>query len=103
MIVFTGSLDSADELVQFLRRELPNLRHLRKLIISSEKTVILDVNNDTLEFPGLTYGNPNLDRVLQELGVIFNPQTLHNANATSDGIKEYRLSARWTWGHDRVM
>ncbi len=103
MIVYDGSCDDVPGMIQFLRRELPHLRHLRKLLISREKTAIYDVNNDTLEFPGLTYGNPNLDRVLQELGVIFNPQTLHNPNATADGVKEYRLSAVWTWGHDRVM
>ena len=103
MILYSGPVDEADTLVQFVRRELPNLRHLRKLVISRDKTVICDVNGDTMEFPGLTYGNPVLERLLQELGVVFTPQTLHNPDATPGGVKEYRLSARWTWGHDRVM
>jgi hypothetical protein len=38
-----------------------------------------------------------------ELGVVFTPRNLHNPNATPSGRKEYTLSARWTWGHDRVM
>ena len=103
MIVYSGSLDDTDGLVQFLRRELPNLRHLRKLIITRDKTVLLDVNRDTMEFPCLTYGHPSLERLLEELGVVFTREILHNPDATPDGVKEFRLSARWTWGHDRVM
>ena len=90
-------------MIQFFRREAPNLRHLSKLIITPQKTAILDVNRDSMEFPGLTYGNKALERLLEELGVIFTPENLHNPDATPDGKKEYRLSARWTWGHDRVM
>jgi len=103
MIVYTGSLEDSGELIQFFRRESANLRILRRLIVSREKTVVRDVNGDGLEFPGLTYGSATLEELLRELGVIFSPQTLHNPNATPDGVKEFRLSARWTWGHERVM
>jgi hypothetical protein len=102
-IVYRGPLDNAAEVIQFFRREALNLRSLNKLIITTGKTVILDVNRDSIEFPGLTYGNPALERLLEELGVVFTPATLHNPEATPNGVKEYRLSARWTWGHDRVM
>src|SRR6059036_657967 len=98
MIVYPGPVDDDRELIQFFRRESPKLRALKKLIISREKTVVLDVNGDGVEFPSLTYGNVTLERLLQELGVIYTPQTLHNLNATPSGVKEYRLSARWTWG-----
>jgi hypothetical protein len=103
MIVYTGSLDDSHELIQFYRREAAKLREMRRLIVSREKTVVRDVNGDGLEFPGLTYGSANLEELLRELGVIFSPQSLHNPNATPDGVKEFRLSARWTWGHERVM
>jgi hypothetical protein len=56
-----------------------------------------------MEFPGLTYGNPVLEDLLRELGVIFTPHTLHNPDATRDRMKEFRLSARAPWGHERVM
>jgi len=103
MIVYTGSLEDPSELSQFVRRESANLRSLRKLIISREKTVVRDVNGDTMEFPGLTYGSKLLETLLEELGVIFTPQTLHNPDATAGGVKEFRLSARFPWGHERVM
>jgi hypothetical protein len=103
MILYPGPADDADQVIQFVRRELPGLRHLRKLVITREKTAIYDVNGDIMEFPGLTYGNPVLERLLEELGVVFTPQVLHNPEATPSGVKEFRLSARWTWGHDRVM
>src|SRR5438045_71011 len=103
MIVYTGSLEDSHELIQFFRREAANLRILRKLVISRDKTVVWDVNKDGIEFPGLTYGCKSLEPLLQELGVIFTPQALHNPNSTPDGIKEFSLSARFPWGHERVM
>ena len=103
MAVYTGSLDDYQELVRFFRREAANLRILRKLIVSPDKTVVRDVNGDGIEFPGLTYGSPALEELLREVGVIFTPETLHNPAATPGGVKEFRLSARHPWGHDRVM
>ena len=103
MVVYTGSLEDSHELIQFFRREAAKLRDMRRLVVSREKTVVRDVNGDGLEFPGLTYGSAVLEELLRELGVIFSPQNLHNPNATPDGVKEFRLSARWTWGHERVM
>ena len=103
MVVYTGPVEDSHELIQFFRREAAQLRALRKLIISREKTVVKDVNGDGLEFPGLTYGCPSLEELLRELGVIFTPEKLHDPNATPGGVKEFPLSARWTWGHDRVM
>jgi hypothetical protein len=103
MIVYTGSVEESSELIQFFRREVGKLKALRKLVVNAEKTVIWDVNKDGMEFPGLTYGSANLEELLRELGIVFNKQTLHNPKATPSGIKEFDISAKWTWGHDRVM
>ena len=103
MSVYPGPVDDAREVIQFLRKEADKLRALRKIVISPEKTVILDVNSDSLEFPGLTYGSPSLEELLRELGVIFTPARLHDPKATASGIKEFLITAKWTWGHDRVL
>ena len=103
MIVYTGSIDDASDVIQFFRREVDKLKALRRLVVNSEKTVVLDVNKDGMEFPGMTYGCASLEELLRELGIIFNKQTLHNPKATPSGIKEFDISAKWTWGHDRVM
>ena len=103
MIVYAGSVDDSRELIQFFRREVDNLRALKKVVITLEKTVVKDVNGDEIEFPGLTYGCAALDELLRDLGVVFSPVVLHNPNATAGGVKEFILSARWTWGHDRVL
>ena len=103
MIVYNGSLEDSKELIQFFRHEVDKLKALRKLVVNREKTVVWDVNKDGMEFPGLTYGCSSLDELLRELGVVFNPQTLHNPKATASGVKEFDLSAKWTWGHDRVL
>jgi len=103
MIVYPGPIDDPHEVIQFLRKEADKLRALRKIVISPEKTVVLDVNSDALEFPGLTYGSPSLEELLRELGVIFTPARLHDPKATASGIKEFPITAKWTWGHDRVL
>jgi hypothetical protein len=103
MIVYPGPVDDAREVIQFLRKESDKLRALRKIVISPEKTVVLDVNSDRLEFPGLTYGSRSLEELLRELGVIFTPARLHDPKATANGIKEFLITAKWTWGHDRVL
>lgn len=103
MIVYTGSVHDAHELIQFFRARAPELRTLRTLVITRQQTVVRDINGDEMQFPGLTYGNETLEELLRELGVIFSQQTLHNPQATPGGIKEFGLGARWTWGHDRVM
>src|SRR5262249_39988325 len=103
MIVYPGSVQDAHELIQFFRREAGGLKSLRRVVISKQKTGVLDVNGEGIEFPGLTYGCSALEEVLCELVGIFTSQNLHNPNATASGIKEFEISARWTWGHDRVM
>lgn len=103
MIVYSGPIDDAREVIQFLRRELGNLRALRKVRISDDKTVVLDINKDGLEFRGLTYGSPVLEQLLKELGVVFSAEALHDSSNARRGRKEFDLSARYTWGHDRVM
>ena len=103
MIVYKDSIEDAHTLIQFFRSHAATLRNLRRLIITREKTTVLDVNGDGIEFPGLTYGSSVLEELMRELGVIFNPDSLHNPNATPSGKKEFDLSGRWTWGHDRIL
>ena len=103
MTVYTGSPENADELIRFVRREIDNLRSLRKLVISRQETVLYDINKDGITFPGLTYGSAALEPLLHELGVVFAAQTLHNPDATPSGVKEFDLSARAPWGEERVM
>lgn len=103
MIVYPGPLDDEREVIRFFRLQVDSLRALRKVRISREGTVVLDINKDGVEFPGLTYGSSVLERLLQELGVMFSADSLHDTTLTPDGKKEFDLSARYTWGHDRVM
>jgi len=101
VIVYSGPLDDTHTLIQFLRREAPNLRILRRLIVSKDKTVVLDVNRDSIEFPGLTFGSPALPHLLDDLGVVYSRNSLDESKAP-DGIMEFGLGAVWCWGHDNV-
>ena len=101
MVVYSGPLDDMHTLIQFFRREAPKLRVLRRLIVSKDKTVIHDVNRDSIEFPGLTFDSPALPRLLEDLGVVFRRDALHEAKGP-DGVLEYDLGNVWCWGHDNV-
>lgn len=101
MIVYPGSIEDTHSLIQFFRREAPNLRILRRLIVSKEKTVVLDVNRDGIEFPGLTFDSPALGRLLDDLGVVYSRDYLKESNA-HEGMMEFGLGAVWCWGHDNV-
>ena len=103
MIVYNGSVADAPEVIQFFRREVGRLKALRRLVVNSEKTIVFDVNKDGMEFPGMTYGSASLEELMRELGIVFNAKTLHNPKATPSGVKEFDISAKWTWGHDRVL
>ena len=103
MLVYPGSPEDSRELIEFVRREAPNFRTFRKLIVDREKTVLRDVNGEGIEFPGLTYGSNALEALLREVGVVFTPATLHNPNATATGVKEFSLSAVHPWGPERVL
>ena len=101
MIVYSGPLDDTHTLIQFFRREAPKLRILRRLIISKDKTVVLDVNRDSIEFPGLTFDSPALPKLLDDLGVVYPRDHLNEAKAPG-GVLEFGLGAVWCWGHDSV-
>src|SRR4051812_31647060 len=99
MIIYPGSAEDTHAIIQFFRREVDNLQSLRKLVVSRDGSRVLDVNGNGIEFPGLTYGCPSLNRLVKELGIQFPTDTLHNPNSTPDGVREITLSACWTWGH----
>ena len=102
MIVYSGPIEDTHMLIQFFRRAAPDFKILRRLIVSHDKTVVLDVNRDTIEFPGLTFDSPGLARLLEDLGVVYSRDALNAASSKPDSVKEFGLGAVWTWGHDSV-
>jgi len=102
MIVYSGSLEDTHQLIQFFRRTVPDFKILRRLIVSQEKTVVRDVNGDTIEFPGLTFDSPGLGRLLDDLGVVYSHQALHEMASLPGSVREFGLGNVWTWGHDSV-
>lgn len=96
----SGPEDSA-AVVQAFRRESSRLRSLAKVVIGQAKTVIHDINRDTMEFEGLGFGAPALEDLLRELGVVCDAQSLERAAARGRDA-EFSLSARFPWGWERA-
>ncbi|HRI12333.1 MAG TPA: hypothetical protein PLX89_04940 [Verrucomicrobiota bacterium] len=99
-LTFTGS--SAPDVARFVREQVPDLSLLRRVIVEPEQTRVLDVNRSELVFPGVTFGHSLLPVILREAGASFNPATLGTPPATDDGRREFRVSAKYPWAHDRI-
>ena len=99
-ITFDGS--TAFEAAQFIRGNQDDLSLLRRVIVEANRTRVLDVNRNELVFPGVSYGHPLLETILREAGASFDPATLGTPARTPDGVREFRISAKYPWAHDRV-
>ena len=91
MVVYMGPIEDSHAVIQFFRREAANLRILRKLIVSREKTVVLDVNKDGIEFPGLTYGCATLEELLSDPIIL---EYMARDGYQGDDIRELLQQAR---------
>ncbi|MBL9175123.1 MAG: hypothetical protein JNL10_16410 [Verrucomicrobiales bacterium] len=97
---FSGS--SPAEIARFIRQRQDDLSLLRRVIVESGRTRVLDVNRSELVFPGISYGHPWLETILKEAGASYDPATLGTPARTPDGTREFRVSAKYPWAHDRV-
>ncbi|MFB3920539.1 MAG: hypothetical protein ACE145_02385 [Terriglobia bacterium] len=88
-------------LVQFFRSESPRLRSLTRVVVTPQKTVVDDINRDSMEFLGLTFGDAALEALLEELGVVYDADLLKKSGAQGRSV-EYPVSARFPWGWERV-
>ena len=102
-LVHRHDTNHPEGVIKFFKENLVQLRDLRRLIITPERTEILDINGDKMVFEGLTYGDTALEELLKVNYVFFDAATLHHPKATAGGIKEFPLSARYPWGHDRIL
>lgn len=100
-IEFIHKPGEVESVVQFFRRESGRLRFLTKVFICPGKTIIQDINRDTMEFVGLTFGDPALEALLTDLEVVFDLEVLKAAAAAGRTV-EYPLSARYPWAWERV-
>ncbi len=99
-VTFDGS--TPGEVSKFIRSHVDDLSLIRRVIVDTALTRVLDVNRSELRFPGISYGNPLLPVILKEAGASFDPATLIEPPATEGGQREFRVSAKYPWAHDRV-
>jgi hypothetical protein len=100
-IQYNHTAGETEPAIKFFRRQADRLRSLTKVVISPDKTVIHDINRGTMEYTGLTFGDPALEALLKELGVVYEAEGLKRAAAEGREV-EYPLSARFPWGWERV-
>ena len=102
-MTFVHDPEKPEEVIRFFKSNLTQFRSLRRLIITRERTSIVDINGDKMVFEGLTYGDPALENLLRVNMVMFDAKTLHDPGVTAGGVKEFDLSAVYPWGHDRIL
>lgn len=97
---FSGTTSS--DIARFIRHRQDDLSLLRRVIVEADRTRVLDVNRNELIFPGISYGHPALEIILREAGASYDPATLDTPAKTPGGVREFRISAKYPWAHDRV-
>jgi hypothetical protein len=97
---FAGSTEPEARL--FLRQQALELSLLRWVYVEHACTRVVDVNRDELVFPGVTFGHPLLELVLREAGASFDPALLAGRLPADWERREFYISAKYPWAHDRV-
>lgn len=97
---FAGSTEPEARL--FLRQQALELSLLRWVYVEHACTRVVDVNRDELVFPGVTFGHPLLELVLREAGASFDPALLGWRLPADWERREFYISAKYPWAHDRV-
>ncbi|PAW79691.1 MAG: hypothetical protein B9S33_19055 [Pedosphaera sp. Tous-C6FEB] len=97
---FTGS--TPDEVVGFLADQRQRMKAFRRVIVSGERTRVVDVNRNEVVFPGVTCGHPLLEAVLRGAGAAYDPANFHTP-PTGQLSREFGCTARYPWAHDRIL
>jgi hypothetical protein len=101
VVTFNGA--TADDVIRFVHEQRVLFKPFRKVIVTLEKTRVVDLNRNELEFPGVTYGHTLLPVVLQSVAASFDPLTVHTPPPNEKGYKEFGCTARYPWAQDRVL
>ncbi len=99
-IEFDGKTE--DEVAKFIVEARLDFKAFRKVVLKPEGTTIVDLNRSEIRFPGIAYGHPLLETVLREAGASFDKQTVHDEPPNEEKRREFRCSARYAWGQDRI-
>lgn len=94
--------NTPEEAAQFIVKARMEFKAFRRVVIDPAGTRIIDINRNEIRFPGITYGHELLNTVIKEAGASFDPAQLHDEPPNEEKRKEFRCSARYAWGQDRV-
>lgn len=87
---------------QFIRHKAAELSLLRWVYVEPTVTRVVDVNRDELVFPDVSFGHPLLGIILKEAGASFDPAVLNWQMPPEVERREFYISAKYPWAHDRV-
>lgn len=93
---------SEEALIGFLRKEVPRMSTLRRVIVTPVHCELQDVNRMGLQFPGIGFGHPLLHPLMCEVGASFDPESLKEPPPNPQKTRDFIISARYPWAHDRI-
>jgi hypothetical protein len=100
ILTFKGK--NEEELKRFIVEARLSLKSFRRVVVNSGGTTIFDINRNEIRLPGISYKHDLLFCALREAGASFDPNTLREAPPNEEKSREYRCSARYAWGQDRI-
>jgi hypothetical protein len=99
---FTFHGSTPNEATRFIRDHMQRMSYLRRVVVESGRTRVIDVNRSEMVFPQVTFGHPLLRIVLVETEASFDPLKIEAPPPGFDGVREYGCSKKYPWAHDRV-
>jgi len=97
---FAGT--TGEEVAKFIVEARLDFKAFRTVVLKPGEAVIVDLNRNEIHFPGISYGHPLLETVLRESGAAFDRKTIHEEPPNEAKRREFRCSARYAWGQDRI-
>jgi len=99
---FVSESTDPEQVVRQFKQWEPEMRALRRVIITQTETTVEDLNRDRMLFQGVTFGTPALRALFQAIGMQSDPRHLEEPPA-NQLQREFRITARYPWGHDRIL
>lgn len=102
MAAFETDSQDPDEVVRLFKAWEAQMRPLRKVTVGPDETVVEDLNRERMRFRGVTFGSPALVALFRAIGMQSDPKHLE-APPPNQTSREWRVTARYPWGQDRIL
>lgn len=98
----TFECSNPTEALKMTRLKSEGFRAFRRVVLEPKRTIVYDINGDTMTIEGLGWGSEGVARLVNGLGASFDPARVNEPPLKGD-TKEFTIVKGDPWGHDRDL